>query len=254
MPNAQTHLDAVSTLLSRPPIQAAFPALAGKGAQAAFLLGAIAPDVRAIGGQAREATHFFSIPRQPGSDAVGELLSAWPELANVGALSPEQAAFVAGYVTHLVMDEVWVELIVMHGLFVEGQPWGVDHPNWWLYSLLMTYLEYRAAARLPADTPDLLRSAEPQGWLPFAADSDLIAWRDHVAARIGRGGARLISEGFAYTNGLTPEALEAIVLSEEQMDSEVFTIIPRSQIDAFDVTVSRRNEAVVRRYLAGDTP
>lgn len=250
MPNAQTHLDAASDLLARPPILAAFPALAGQGQRAAFLLGAIAPDVRAIGGQPREDTHFFSIPRRPGGDAVRELFEAWPALADATSLDAEWAAFVAGYVTHLVMDEAWVEQIVMRGLFVEGEPWGVDHPSWRLYSLLMTYLEYRAAAHLPAGTPDLLRRACPRNWLPFASDDDLAAWRDHVAARIGQGGARLISEGFARSNGLTPEALEAIVLSEERMDCEAFAVIPRTQIDAFDAAVGRRSEAAVLRYLA----
>jgi hypothetical protein len=247
MPNAQTHLAAVCDLLAEPSLQVRFPWLAADRVQAAFLLGAISPDVRAISGHPREVTHFFEIP--PGGEpAQVRLFAEWPALADAAALGRTHAAFVAGYVSHLVMDEAWVEQVVMPGLFIQGMAWGVEHPNWRLYSLLMTYLEYRAADRLPGRAVDLLAGAEPAGWLPFVSDDDLVAWRDHVISRIA-GGARLISRMFATSNGLSPGELEAIVLSERRMAGEVFSRVPRAYLDAFWRETNGRTRRAVVAYL-----
>lgn len=248
MPNAQTHLAAVCDLLAEPSLRASFPWLTADRVQAALLLGAISPDVRAISGHPREATHFFKIPPGGERPAPTRLFAEWPALAAPAALGRQHAAFVAGYLAHLVMDEAWVEQIVMPDLYVRGMPWSVDHPNWRLYSLLMTYLEYRAAERLPGRVVELLAGAVPGSWLPFVADADLVAWREHVVSRIG-GGARLISYVFAISNGLSPDELEAIVLSERRMADEVFSRVPRARLDAFGADAARRTRRVVADYL-----
>ena len=250
MPNAQTHLASVWTLLAQPPIRAAFPWLGEQRVRSAFLLGAISPDVRAVTGQPREETHFFDSPM---GETVGHtlLLRRWPGLSDATRLDREHAAFVAGYLTHLIMDETWVEMIVMRGLFVEGLTWDTEHPNWGLYGLLMTYLEYRAAERLPAEVVDLLAAAEPHGWLPFVEDRHLVDWRQHVVDIIRRGGPRLISRMFAHTNGMSTDELEALVLSEERMAEEVFCVIPREQLLAFEAASNERSQGAVAAYLRG---
>ncbi len=254
MPNAQTHMASVCDLLAQPPIQAAFPWLGDDRAQAAFLLGAIAPDARALSGHIREATHFFEIPPHDPRPAPVVMLEAWPQLRDPHLLGKPQAAFVAGYVSHLIMDQTWVEMIVMRGLFVAGLHWGTEHPNWRAYSVLMTYLEYRAAARLPGRAVDLLAQAEPAGWLPFIKDEHLTEWRDHVVSVVGQGGAKLISRMFAETNHIAPSEMEAIVLSEERMDAEGFGLVTREQFRAFEAEVTQRSARAVMRYLAGELP
>lgn len=254
MPNAQTHITAVCAMLAQPPIQAAFRWLANEDARSAFLLGAIGPDVRAISGQTREETHFFTIPPDDPRPAQAVMLEAWPELRHAAALSRPHAAFVAGYITHLVMDQTWIEQIVMPALFVEGAAWGVDHPNWRLYGILMTYLEYRAAARLPAGTVEMLLKASPRGWLPFVADAHLAAWRDRVAQHIREGGARRLSAMFARTSGLALDELEAIVLSEERMAVEAFHLVPRERLAAFERETQARSLRAVLDYLGKVPP
>ncbi len=254
MPNAQTHLASVCDLLAQPTVQAAFGWLADDQAQAAFLLGAISPDVRAVSGDIREATHFFDIPPRDAQPAPRAMLRAWPQLRDPRQLVRPQAAFVAGYITHLVMDQTWVEMIVMRRLFVAGTHWGIHHPNWRVYSVLMTYLEYQAAARLPRRAVDLLAQAEPHGWLPFIRDEHLIEWRDHVVSVIERGGAQLISRMFAETNRITPAEMEAIVLSEERMAEEGFAVVSREHLRAFEDEVGRRSASTATHYLAGELP
>lgn len=250
MPNSQTHLASVWNLLAQPPLHAAFPWLAEDAVRAACLLGAISPDVRAFSGHPREETHFFDIPM---GERLGHerLLSEWPELADASALGQTHAAFVAGYMTHLIMDQCWVEMVVMPGLFVKGLDWDTNHPNWRLYSLLMTYLEYRAAERMPERAVDLLARAEPDGWLPFVGDRALAEWRDHVVSIIQRGGPRRISRMFAESIGVSPAQMEAIVLSEARMAEEAFRTIPREQVLAFEAEAQRRSQVAVVDYLQG---
>lgn len=71
-----------------------------------YLLGSTAPDVRIITKRPRADTHFFELGSGQPGDGVAGLFAAHPELR-----SPEsdaQAAFVAGYITHLVADETWI--------------------------------------------------------------------------------------------------------------------------------------------------
>ena len=251
MPNAQTHRASVCALLDRPAIQQKYAWLAADDqARGAFLLGAISPDVRAVSGQPREVTHFFTIPPTGERPAHLVMLDRYPDLHSAPGANPLQTAFVAGYITHLVMDETWLDMIVMPYLFIEGKRWGLQHPNWRLYSLLMTWLEYRAAENVTAETWDLLSSAEPEGWLPFVTDRHLRQWRNHVVRQVQKGGARLISALFASTNGITPRALEQIVLSPGRMAQEAFEHVAREQLVAFEQTATEHSEAAVIAYLA----
>lgn len=251
MPNAQTHLAAACDLLASPAVQRALTWLGSGEARSAFLLGTISPDVRAISGHSREATHFFEIPPREGHMAHDLMFGRWPSLKHVTSMEPVRAAFVAGYVTHLIMDQVWVERIVMPYLFIDGVMWSTGHPNWRLYSILMSYMEYQAAERLPGGTVGLVERATPQGeWLPFVKDHYLVEWRDRVTGLIRRGGARVISRMFAQTNHMSSEALEAIVLSEERMAAEAYPVVSHKQLQAFRDEAARLSADAVLAYLS----
>lgn len=249
MPNSQTHLYSVTNILQQPESWTAFPWLFEGPARCAFLLGAISPDVRAISGQAREETHFFDIPFSSDQTAQAIMLARWPQIKDVSTLPQPQAAFIAGYITHLVMDQTWVEMIVLPGLFIKGTEWNTQHPNWRLYSLLMTYMEYRAAEHIPEGTLDLIAQAEPVHWLPFIPDHYLSDWRDHVVDRIKRGGPKLISAMFARSNNMTSQELEAIVLSENRMAEEAYSVISHERLLAFETEANRRSHEAVLHYL-----
>jgi hypothetical protein len=251
MPNAETHLTAACDLLAEPGLARAYPWLAGDASRAAFLLGAISPDVRAIGGQTREATHFFTIPPDNNHPAPAAMCAEWPQIARATELGAARAAFVAGYMTHLTMDQAWVEMVVMPGLYIAGTTWGLKHPNWRLYCILMTYLEYRAAGRLPADTVRRMSSVEPDGWLPFAADRDLAVWRDRVVKQIAGGGPRLVSGALSQSCGLDPARMEAIVQSETEMAREAYPTVSHDRLLAFEGETARRSRSQVMAYLAG---
>lgn len=86
-------------------------------------LGATAPDIRVITRWDRSRTHFFDLENFDEQSGLSALFEENPGLADPGKLDPATAAFTAGYVTHLVMDETWINMIY-RPYFGERSPLG----------------------------------------------------------------------------------------------------------------------------------
>lgn len=103
-----------------------------RGFQPAYYAGAIAPDARVRDEAAREATHFYSFRDScTWGTATRRLFSAYPELADPASLTRSQTAFVAGYLTHLAADEVFVTRLGQHavqgdGSAIGGLSWAIE--------------------------------------------------------------------------------------------------------------------------------
>lgn len=76
-----------------------------------YLLGATTPDIRVLTRQDRQSTHFFDLGSLAHQDSVAGFFEEHGELADAGKLNPETAAFVAGYISHLVFDEQYITRI-----------------------------------------------------------------------------------------------------------------------------------------------
>ena len=76
-----------------------------------LFLGATAPDIRVITRWERSRTHFFDLNDFEHQDAVAGFFGANPSLADAAAVSQPTCAFIAGYVSHLVMDANWIDHI-----------------------------------------------------------------------------------------------------------------------------------------------
>ncbi|HXH21776.1 MAG TPA: zinc dependent phospholipase C family protein [Dehalococcoidia bacterium] len=74
----------------------------------AYYLGSTAPDIRAVTRWERERTHFFDLNNFGHQDSVAAMFAAFPELADRAKVSAATASFLAGYITHLVLDEGWI--------------------------------------------------------------------------------------------------------------------------------------------------
>ena len=86
-------------------------------------LGSTAPDIRVITHWERGRTHFFDLSNFDEQSGVTALFSAHPRLRRPGSLGAGTVAFIAGYVTHLVMDELWINTIY-RPFFGERSPLG----------------------------------------------------------------------------------------------------------------------------------
>jgi hypothetical protein len=88
-------------------------------------LGSTAPDIRVITRWERGRTHFFDLANFDEQSGVDRLFEEHPQLRALDGLKTATAAFVAGYVTHLVMDELWITS-VYRPFFGERSPLGGD--------------------------------------------------------------------------------------------------------------------------------
>jgi len=74
-----------------------------------YLFGATSPDIRVLTRWNRERTHFFDLSRLDHQDSVAGFFAAYPELSDAGALDKPTVAFISGYISHLALDETWIE-------------------------------------------------------------------------------------------------------------------------------------------------
>lgn len=79
--------------------------------EGAYYLGASSPDIRVLTRGDRSETHFFRLDVTEHQDSVATMFAAHPHLARTDQLSSETAAFVAGYIGHLALDETWIEQV-----------------------------------------------------------------------------------------------------------------------------------------------
>ena len=102
MPNLPAHIDLAYKAAQR----LDHPALeADKGC---FLLGSTAPDIRVITRGRREDYHFAPLEFESIGAGVEGLFSSHPNLLSHGKDDGPLRSFVAGYITHLIADEVWI--------------------------------------------------------------------------------------------------------------------------------------------------
>ena len=86
-------------------------------------LGSTAPDIRIVTRWERERTHFFDIHNFDEQSSVQAFLDGNPVLAESGGLDERTRAFVAGYLSHLVVDQTWIGAIY-RPFFGERSPLG----------------------------------------------------------------------------------------------------------------------------------
>ena len=87
----------------------------------AYYLGSTAPDLRILTRWERERTHFFDLHKFDEQSGTEGLFETYPELAQPGRLNASTVAFLAGYMSHLVMDEAWI-VDVYRPFFGERSP------------------------------------------------------------------------------------------------------------------------------------
>ena len=84
-----------------------------------FYLGSTTPDIRAMTGWPREQTHFAPLSVESVGTGTRTMLESYPALADPGNQTPATRAFILGYISHLVADEVWIT--TMYRTYFDGE-------------------------------------------------------------------------------------------------------------------------------------
>lgn len=212
-----------------------------------FLLGHTAPDVQTVSGQRREETHFYTFPLRNTLPAVQVLLDTHPALARAELLEPAHAAFMSGYLAHLLADELWWRE-VFHPFFGPDAGWGTWEERLFLHNVLRTWLDEHDQTRLDGREAGALSGVEPRGWLPFIRDEDLRAWRDDLVGQLRPGQRIRTAEVFAERMGVSAELVEMAAHSPEQM-AWVFRHVPPERLQRYRDAVLHRSAHLLNNYL-----
>ena len=247
MPTPAVHLSLAERMLRREDLSLRALRLLRRQ-RSSFLLGHTAPDVRTVSGQRREECHFYTVPRTSSCPAHQALFDAHPSLCRVVALSPAHIAFVAGYVAHLLLDELWLEDVFHRFLLRE---WASLRERLFLHNVLRTWMDYRAQEALDSTVAADLRDAKPQGWLPFVDDEHLGVWRDWLVDQLAPNHRMETAEVLAGRMGVRAVEIETVVQSRELMEDQVFRHFPRSALESFREKGYQRSVILVDRYING---
>lgn len=249
MPTPAVHLALAQKMLRREDLSAVVVEhlMEHRGA---FLLGHTGPDVRSVSGQDREASHFYTVPRSSNRPARERLLSSHPSLARRDALTQPQIAFVAGYLAHLELDELWLDEVFQ--VFVRGS-WASLRRRLFLHNVLRTWLDYQAQENLGRNVAQALQSVQPAGWLEFVRDADLREWRDWLVRQLAPGRRMETAEVFGERMGIPASEIDAVAQSPERMEESVFRHYPATALTSFQETGYERSVSLVQAYVSSLT-
>lgn len=173
MPSLGSHLAGariVAERLAHPSIEAD---------RGAYYLGATAPDIRVLTKLDREHTHFFTLNQLEKQDCVSRMFEVNPHLRDVARLDADTRAFMAGYLTHLLMDQRYIETIY-RVFFGPTSEYGEDPMANVLDRVLQYEMERREREDIVAMTE--IRTAIGEcaavADVPFIEAAALLQWRD----------------------------------------------------------------------------
>lgn len=252
MPTPFMHLDSAERLLRHPDLPSAVRVQLEQQ-WPAFYLGNVAPDVQAVNGMPREATHFYDVPPHTDEPAYRRLLAEYPVLADAQALTPAQAAFVAGYQVHLCLDLAWLYDIV-GPYFFHAPLWDdVDRAQRRLaHFVLLTYLDTQALGRLPDSAESTLSAAAPAGMTPFVPDRDMAQWQDLLVDQLRPGAPVRTVEIYAERLRLTPEQFGRCLHDADWMNNILFRRVPLAPVEAVLARAIDTGVALITDYLTPD--
>ena len=211
----------------------------------AFLLGCVAPDARVSGGMSRAETHFFEYAAKIEPNACDAMLNVHPSLKSAEGA---QRAFVSGYLGHIAMDVVWAE-VMLYPYFYNQTDWADEVTRYNMLHVLLCHLDARDFKQWDAKFPDELATAQPDNWLPFLPDTDLMQWRDLVFNQICDTCESQTLEVLGKRVKIGREGLEAILNDPTKMQSDVWDHVPMTAVGHVEAEMYDAMVAQIKRYL-----
>ena len=211
-----------------------------------FLLGSTAPDMRAITKRTREHYHFAPLDFGQVGDGARAMLESNPHLAG---LDGERAAFVAGCISHIVLDECWITGVFRPAFGDAGA--APDARGLVLDRALQLELDRRTDG--VGEYLGLMRDASMPLDLGFVSDEEVAEWRSWVVEFLGRDFSwerlRFMARRIARGN----EAHAAHAVADELLSSTpesleaMFEVVSRDELQEFE----RRSVDTLCEYLEG---
>ena len=244
MPTPFTHLLAAQRLLSDSALPAAQRRLL-KAHSGAYLLGSVAADAHGLAGLRREDSHFYAFDRPMEDHAWRVMLARYPALA--AASDPAWRAFLAGYVMHVSMDEIWS--LNMTGPEFADREWAPRLQRFLMLHILLIYMDERDLPLLNKRLNRTLHDVPVHDWLPFMDDPIVREWGNLVYRQIRPGGTSETLEVYGARLQKTPDDLRAILGSPERMRDELWAHVTPEKTAEVETQMLDHARAQMIAYL-----
>lgn len=218
-----------------------------------FLLGSTAPDIRIMTGRPREETHFFDVKSDHGISGIPRLLENHPHLVQ---LKGRPKAFVSGYLTHLAVDELWVDQ-VYRPYFGSGSHLGGDLEANLMDRLLQFHMD--RGERLDRNRFDsfceYMFTADAGEEIGFIDVPTLHRWREVVTNILKQEPTweafrTFTTRRFGGEEGAEPEQVHAFFESIPEALERTLTYVTHERLEAFRADAIRCSTEAVRAYLS----
>ena len=153
----------------------------------AFYLGSTGPDMHVLSRTQRISSHYFDLDCLEDQDSRESFFRTHGDLRDVTKLDDPTAAFVVGYLSHLVIDEVWITDIYRPFFGPASSLHGDGRAN-----VLDRILQYEMDLQRRMDRPvmeEILRelaAGKPDLNVAFLDPEMLARWRDIVVEMVSR--------------------------------------------------------------------
>jgi hypothetical protein len=223
-----------------------------------YLVGTISPDAHHISGVSRSETHFFDLDKEEYESGTHRLFEAHPELDRGNSLDAETRSFIAGYLSHLIVDEVWIK-DVYRPFFGNLSPLGSDPMANALDRLLQFELDRRERedkVKMAAIRAELCQW-EPRVNIGFLITTTLRQWRDFACDAMAREVKLADFPPFARSFLLPSKKIDAEQLEPflssvpDKLDWAIQHVTP-GRLTAFRGKAIRQSVKAAREYLGED--
>ena len=181
-------------------------------------------------------------------DPMGEMLQIYPELKQVDKMPQSKQLFLAGYLAHLLYDQIWfMNIIIPH--FWKNSSLGKGKHRRLVHLLLLSAYDLDAIAQLPASASSNLTHAVPDDWLPFGTDDALSQWRDMITAQLRPDGEVRTLEIFAKRAELDVETFSSYFYNEAWMNQNVHASVSPEKYNFLKANTCTASIQLITTYL-----
>ncbi|MCK9495373.1 MAG: zinc dependent phospholipase C family protein [Dehalococcoidia bacterium] len=220
----------------------------------AFYLGATAPDIRVLTRRNREETHFFRLDDMGDQDSVSRMFQENPSLAMPSGLDAATTAFIAGYLTHLVLDETFINQVYRPNFGALSEIDADPRSN-----VLDRALQYELDRRdrEATETMEAVRGAlvasGPVTGIPFIEDQYLVEWVTVSADVAGQPADysrfRRMMQRHLSMAGYDEATIDEACERPEELVREAFSVVPSEDLERFWRDADEAMTERVREYL-----
>jgi hypothetical protein len=220
-----------------------------------YYLGATAPDIRVITRRERIHTHFFDLDCLDVQDSVARMFEQHPGLAAPEQLDAMTRAFMAGFITHLVFDEAYIETMYRDHFGARSTLAADPFAN-----VLDRALQFELNRRELSDDGAVsailrdLTTCATSTAVSFIEDDYLAQWREVIVdfARQGPTWDRFprMMNMHLRRAGLSHEEIERYATDGPALAQRSLDYVGEERVARFLEDATRRAEERVARYLA----